>query len=54
LFADTYFSKDDDWRRVDDDWLHLASDFVLQLDDATNNTSLALAIERVSDGKVLL
>ncbi len=42
------------WRRVDSDWLHGAADFALQLDSLTNNTSLALAIERISDGKVLL
>jgi hypothetical protein len=39
---------------VDDDWLHVASDMALQLDSATNNSSLALAFERISDGKVLL
>lgn len=42
------------WRRVDDDWMHLAGDLALQLDSATNNTSLAMAIERIADGKVLL
>ncbi|MDH4063403.1 MAG: hypothetical protein OEW19_03310, partial [Acidobacteriota bacterium] len=42
------------WRRVDDDWMHMASDLALQLDSATNNTSLAIAIERVADGKVLV
>ena len=42
------------WRRVDGDWLQVASDLALQLDSATNNTSLALAIERIADGKVLL
>jgi hypothetical protein len=31
-----------------------AADLALQLDSMTNNTSLALAIERISDGKVLL
>ncbi|HTM35081.1 MAG TPA: MBL fold metallo-hydrolase [Vicinamibacterales bacterium] len=43
-----------DWRRVDDDWMHMAGDLALQLDSATNNTSLAIAIERIADGKVLL
>jgi hypothetical protein len=42
------------WRRVDDDWMHMASDLALQLDSATNNTSLAIAIERIADGKVLV
>jgi Metallo-beta-lactamase superfamily len=54
FFDATYFDKQDDWRRVDEDWLHVASDLALQLDAATNNTSLALAIERIADGKVFL
>ena len=49
-----YLAKDDEWRTVGDDWLNVASDLALQLDTATNNTSLALAIERIADGKVLL
>jgi hypothetical protein len=54
MFADTYFAADASWRRVDEDWLHVAADLALQLDGATNNTSLVLAIERIADGKVLL
>lgn len=53
-FADSYFAADHAWRRVDGDWLGAASDLALKLDNLTNNTSLAIAIERVSDGKVLL
>jgi hypothetical protein len=53
-FYGSYASPSAAWRRIDDDWLHGASDLALQLDTATNNTSLALAIERISDGKVLL
>jgi hypothetical protein len=49
-----YFAPSDDWRRIDVDWLSSASDLALQLDSMTNNTSLALAIERIADGKVLL
>lgn len=49
-----YFATENDWRRVDKDWLNAASDLALQLDNMTNNTSLALAIERISDGRVLL
>ena len=52
MFAD-YLEKDE-WRQINEDWLNVASDLALQLDSATNNTSLALAIERVADGKVLL
>jgi len=49
-----YFDKNESWRRVDFDWLHGATDLALQLDSLTNNTCLALAIERIGDGKVLL
>lgn len=51
-----YFKPEDDWRRVDNDWLDAAGEFALQLDNATNNTSLALAIEvgPPGEGKVLL
>jgi hypothetical protein len=49
-----YHDSSQAWRRIDNDWLHAAADLALQLDSMTNNTSLALAIERVSDGKVLL
>jgi hypothetical protein len=52
MFAD-YLQKDQ-WRQIDEDWLNVATDLALQLDSATNNTSLALAIERIADGKVLL
>ena len=48
-----YLEKDE-WRQINDDWLNIASDLALQLDSATNNTSLVLAIERIADGKVLL
>jgi hypothetical protein len=52
----SYFDPKDDWRRVDGDWLEAAGEFALQLDNATNNTSLALAIEigPPGEGKVLL
>ena len=50
----TYLAKSEKWRSVDDDWLNAASSLAIKLDSFTNNTSLVLAIERVSDGKVLL
>jgi hypothetical protein len=53
-FAGGYLDGSQAWRRVDSDWLQVASDLALQLDSSTNNTSLALAIERIADGKVLL
>lgn len=42
------------WRRIDTDWTGQATDLALQLDNATNNTSLVLAIECIDDGRVLL
>jgi hypothetical protein len=45
---------DQTWRRIDHDWLGAAAQFALQLDAATNNTSLVLAIEVISSGQVLL
>lgn len=53
-YASTYFAEDKAWRRIDYDWLSAASDLALQLDGAVNNTSLALAIELVDSGRVLL
>jgi len=52
MFAD--YLEEDEWRQINEDWLNVASDLALQLDSATNNTSLVLAIERIADGKVLL
>lgn len=45
---------DQGWRRIDHDWLGTAAELALQLDTATNNTSLVLAIELVESRKVLL
>src|SRR5206468_3321141 len=46
--------QDQSWRRIDQDWLGTAAQFALQLDSATNNTSLVLAIELSPGGEVLL
>jgi hypothetical protein len=53
-FRGSYDDPGQQWRRIDGDWLDPADELALQLDNATNNTSLALAFERISDGKVLL
>lgn len=45
--------KDQSWRRIDGSWLDSSSDLALQLDSATNNTSLVLAFE-LDGGDVLL
>lgn len=42
------------WRRIESDWLTAASDLALKLDNDTNNTSLAVAIELSPGGDVLL
>lgn len=42
------------WRRINDDWLTTAGGLALNLDSYTNNTCLALAIEFVKSGKILL
>ncbi len=50
--------NEQDWRRIDDDWLGVGEQLALQLDQATNNTSLVIAIElpgkKPGDGDVLL
>jgi hypothetical protein len=40
-----YYDVGLDWRRIEGDWLDAAGEFALQLDNATNNTSLAFALE---------
>jgi hypothetical protein len=46
--------QDQSWRRIDEDWLGSAAQYALNLDSATNNTSLVLAIELSPGGEVLL
>jgi hypothetical protein len=41
------------WRRIDTSWMDEATELALQLDGATNNSSLVVAI-RLEDGDVLL
>lgn len=53
-FAESYFSEEQAWRRIDNDWLFSASLLAFSLDDVVNNTSLTLAVEFVKSGKVLL
>ncbi len=53
--SDNRLTEEDlEWRRIDTDWLGSAGSLALKLDSDTNNTSLALAIELVPSGKVLL
>ncbi len=60
FFQDCYWGEDadsteknQDWRRIDADWLDSASSLALQLDSATNNTSVVLAFE-LDGGDVLV
>ena len=46
--------KDQGWRRIDGDWLEASTGLALQLDSATNNTSLVLGIEFMESREVLL
>jgi beta-lactamase superfamily II metal-dependent hydrolase len=46
--------RDQSWRRIDAAWLGASETMALQLDSATNNTSLVIAIELVESGDVLL
>lgn len=45
--------KSQAWRRIETDWLDSSEALALQLDSATNNTCLVLALE-LADGDVLL
>ena len=63
FFSDHYFGprrgakdveKDQSWRRIDEAYMDAAAEFALQLDNATNNTSLVLALELIESKKVLL
>jgi hypothetical protein len=57
FFQDNYgFTKGTKtgWRRIDHAWLNLAGELALHLDNYTNNSCLAMAIELVDSGKVLL
>lgn len=53
-YKEFYYRKENAWRDVEEDWLNLSGALAMQLDNDTNNTSLALAIEFVESGKVLL
>ena len=60
FFKEHYFGcdeeeeKNDSWRQIESDWLMLAGELALRLDNGTNNTCLAIAIELVKSGKVLV
>ena len=45
---------DQSWRRIDSSWIGPSETMALQLDSATNNTSLVLAIELMESKQILL
>ncbi len=49
-----YYDAGEEWRGIDDDWLTVAGPLALALDNDTNNTCVALAIELGPDGPVIL
>jgi hypothetical protein len=56
FFNDNYWDdakEGKEWRRIDNDWLGAADELALAMQNATNNTSLVLAIE-FADEDVLL
>lgn len=48
-----YFNEDE-YRTIEEDWLGITGALAIQVDSDTNNTSLALAIELVDSGKIML
>lgn len=54
FFARQYKDPANRWRQIETDWLGVVGDLALQLDADTNNTSLAIAVELVDTGEVLL
>jgi hypothetical protein len=53
-FFPAYGRPDESYRRIDGQWMQTAADLAAKLDNFRNNTSLALAIERIGDGRVFL
>jgi hypothetical protein len=53
-FYPDYGLSDQAYRRIDNQWFRSVAALAAKLDNFRNNTSLALAIERIADGKVLL
>jgi beta-lactamase superfamily II metal-dependent hydrolase len=53
-FFKMYESPDYEWRQIETDWLESAASLALRVNNLTNNTSLAMAIEFEASGRVLL
>ena len=51
---DKYREAGEAWRTIEDEWLMSAGALAIRLNSHINNTSLALAVERVDNGRVML
>jgi hypothetical protein len=49
-----YENPSESWRKIEYDWLYSAGSLALRMNSLTNNLSLALAIEFVDSGRVML
>lgn len=54
LAKQSYFSSENQWRRIDHDWLLGAGALAVKTESALNNTSLVVAIQFMESEKVLL
>jgi len=54
FFQKYYRSDKQEWRNIDKTWLDTSGELALKIESHRNNTSMALAIEIESSGKVLL
>jgi beta-lactamase superfamily II metal-dependent hydrolase len=53
-FEKKYKHPDMAWRQIETDWLEASASLALRVNNLTNNTSLAMALEFADSGKVLL
>ena len=49
-----YTNSENAWRAIEHDWLNSAGSLALRMNSTTNNLSLALAIEFIDSGRVML
>jgi hypothetical protein len=54
FFSSRYFESAFEYRKIGSDWLNWSQQLALNLDNDTNNTSLAFAIELIASKKVIL
>jgi hypothetical protein len=54
FFEGQYFAEEEKWRRIDFDWMGATRNLILTLDREASNQGLAIALELLESGKVLL